>query len=150
MLDDDPHLRTWSELKIFYGLTDFCIDSKQLYYTNCINFPTLSVIPLSPVECFFVCFTICNTCVKVTKVRFTMVAHGVNTRYSVREAVDLVLNKGSDLEEFSDSGLEENTVDSGKEFVSVDLEAGSSDSDNDIFILITVTSRIKNPLTVFG
>ena len=79
-----------------------------------------------------------------------MVAHGVNTRYSVREAVDLVLNKGSDLEEFSDSGLEENTVDSGKEFVSVDLEAGSSDSDNDIFILITVTSRIKNSLTLFG
>ena len=74
----------------------------------------------------------------------------MNTRYSVREAVELVLNEGSDLEDFSDSGLEVNTVDSGKEFVSVDLEAGSSDSDNDIFIFIIVTSRIKTSLTVFG
>ena len=35
----------------------------------------------------------------------------MNRRYSVREAVELVLNEGSDLEDFSDSGLEENTVD---------------------------------------
>ena len=74
----------------------------------------------------------------------------MNTRYSVREAVELVLNEGSDLEDFLDSGSEENIAYSGKEFVSVDLEAGSSDSDNDIFIFIIVTSRIKTSLTVFG
>ena len=45
-----------------------------------------------------------------------------------------------------DSDSEENTVDSGKEFVPVDLEADSSDSDNNIFIFIIgihATSRIK-------
>ena len=53
----------------------------------------------------------------------------------------LVLN----LEDFSDSGSEENTVDS-VDFVPVDLEADSSDSDNNIFIFIIgihATSRIK-------
>ena len=83
-------------------------------------------------------------CIKLTKVvRFKMVARRVNTCYTVREAVELVLNEGSDPEDFSDSGSEENIVDSGEQFVSVDLEAGSSDSDNDIFIFITATSRIK-------
>ena len=51
-------------------------------------------------------------------------------RYWVRETVELVLNEGSDLEEF----------------VPVDLEADSSDSDNSIFIFIIgirATSRIK-------
>ena len=46
---------------------------------------------------------------------------------------------------FSESGFEENIVDSGKEFVP-DLEADSSDSNNDIFIFIIgihATSRIK-------
>ena len=45
-----------------------------------------------------------------------------------------------------DSDSEENTVDSGEEFVPVDLEADSSDSDNNIFIFIIgihATSRIK-------
>ena len=56
--------------------------------------------------------------------------------YSMRETVELVLNEGSDLEDLSDSGSEENIVDSGQEFVPVDLEADSSDSDNDIFIFI--------------
>ena len=73
--------------------------------------------------------------------------------YSMREAVKLVLNEGSDLEDFSDSGSEESIVDSSEEFVSVDLEADSSDSDNDIFIFIIgiqATSRIKLVLTVFG
>ena len=76
-------------------------------------------------------------CVKLTKVaRFKMAARRVNMRYSVRETVELVLNEGSDLKDFSDSGSEENIVDSGQEFVPVDLEADSSDSDNDIFIFI--------------
>ena len=67
-------------------------------------------------------------------------------RYSAREVVELVLNMGSDLEDFSDSGSEENTVDSAEEFVPVDLDADLSDSDNNIFIFITgicATSRIK-------
>ena len=102
---------------------------------------------LSPVECSFVCFGVCNTCVKLTKVaRFKMAAHRVNMHYSVRETVELVLNEGSDLEDFLDSGSEENIVDSGEEFVLVDLEADSRDSDNNIFIFIIdirATSRIK-------
>ena len=60
--------------------------------------------------------------------------------------MELVLNEGSDLEDFSDSGSEENIVDSGEEFVPVDLEADSRDSDNNIFIFIIgirATSRIK-------
>ena len=57
-------------------------------------------------------------------------------RYSTRETVELVLNEGSDLEDFLDSGSEENTVDSGEEFVPVDLEADSRDSNNNIFIFI--------------
>ena len=47
---------------------------------------------------------------------------------------------------FSDSGSEENIVDSREEFVPVDLEADLSDSDNNIFIFIIgicATSRIK-------
>ena len=70
-----------------------------------------------------------------------MAARRVNMRYSARENVALVLN----LEDFSDSGSEENTVDS-VDFVPVDLEADSSDSDNNIFIFIIgihATSRIK-------
>ena len=70
----------------------------------------------------------------------------VNMCYLTREAVKLVLNEGLDLKDFSDSGSEENIVDSGKEFVPVDLEVDSSDSDNNIFILIIgiyATSRIK-------
>ena len=66
--------------------------------------------------------------------------------YSARETVELVLNEGSDLEDFLDSGSEENIVDSGKEFVHVDLEADSSNSDNNIFIFIIwirATSRIE-------
>ena len=58
---------------------------------------------------------------------------------------------------FLDSGSEENIVDSGKEFVPVDLEADLSDSNNGIFIFIIgiqATSRIKNKIktttTVFG
>ena len=53
------------------------------------------------------------------------------------ETVELVLNEGSDLEDFSENGSEENTVDSGKEFVPVDLKTDLSDSDNNIFIFIT-------------
>ena len=66
--------------------------------------------------------------------------------YSTRETVELVLNEGSDLEDFSDRGSEENIVDSGEEFVPVDLKADSSDSDNNIFIVIIgirATRRIK-------
>ena len=43
-------------------------------------------------------------------------------RYSAKETVKLVLNEGSDPEDFSDSGSEENIVESDEEFVSVDLE----------------------------
>ena len=66
--------------------------------------------------------------------------------YSTRETVELVLNEGSDLEDFSDRGSEENIVDSGEEFVPVDLEADLRDSNNNIFIFITgtrATRRIK-------
>ena len=87
-------------------------------------------------------------CVKLTKVvHFTMAAHRMNMRYSTREAVELVLNEGLDLEDFLDSGSEKNIVDSGEEFVPVDCEADSRDSDNNIFIFITgihATSRIKH------
>ena len=62
---------------------------------------------------------------------FSMAARRVNTRYSTREAVELVLNEGSDLEDASDSDSEENIVDSGEEFVPVDLEADLSDTDSD-------------------
>ena len=83
-----------------------------------------------------------------------MTARRVNMCYLTREAVELVQNEGSDLEEFLDSGSEENVVDSGEEFVPVDLQADSSDSDNNIFIFIIgvrATSRIKLFfLTVFG
>ena len=87
-------------------------------------------------------------CVKLTKVvRFKMAARRVNMRYSMREAVEFVLNESSDLEDFLDSGSEENIVDSGEEFVPVDLEADSSDNDVFIFIIwIHATSRIKLPL----
>ena len=105
------------------------------------------MIPLSPVKCSFVCFGLCNTCVKLTKdVHFKMAAHRVNMCYSTREAVELVQNEGFDQEDFSDSGSEENIVDSGEEFVPVDLQVDLSDSDNNIFIFIIgirATSRIK-------
>ena len=35
-------------------------------------------------------------------------------RYLARETVELILNEGSDLEDFLDSGSEENIVDSGE------------------------------------
>ena len=76
---------------------------------------------LSPVECSFVCFGVCNTCVKLTKfARFKMAARRVNMGYSAMETMELVLNEGSDPEDFSDSGSEENIVDSGEESVPVD------------------------------
>ena len=79
----------------------------------------------------------------------------VNIRYSAKETVELVLNEGSDLEDFSDSGSEENIVDSGEEFVPADSEVDSSDSDNNIFIFTigiraTQNNLLKYFLTVFG
>ena len=75
-------------------------------------------------------------------------------RYLTKETVELVLNEGSDPEDFSDSGSEENIVDSGKEFVPVDCEADLRDSDNNILISIIrirATRRIKPiSFTVFG
>ena len=86
-------------------------------------------------------------CVKLTKVVcFKMAARRENMSYAVRETVESVLNEGLDQEDFSDSGSEENIVDSGEEFVPVDLKADSSDSDNNIFVFITgirATTRIK-------
>ena len=75
--------------------------------------------------------------------------------YLARETVESVLNEGLDLEDFLDSGSEKNIVDSGEEFVPVDLQVDLSDSDNNIFIFIIgihATSRIKRCffLTVFG
>ena len=103
--------------------------------------------PPSPVECSLVCFGICNTCVKLMKVVcLKMVACRVNMCYSTSEDVELVLNEGLDLEDFSDSVSEENIVDSGEEFVPVNFEADLSNSDNNIFIFVTgihATSRIK-------
>ena len=68
--------------------------------------------------------------------------------------MESVLNEGLDLEDFLDSGSEKNIVDSGEEFVPVDLQVDLSDSDNNTFIFITgirATSRIKRFLfTVFG
>ena len=70
--------------------------------------------------------------------------------------MEFVQNEGSDLEDFSDSGSEENIVDSGEDFVPVDLETDLSDSDNNIFIFIIgicATSRRKPSFfftTVFG
>ena len=75
-----------------------------------------------------------------------MAVRRVNMRYSPRETVEIVLNEGLDLEDFLDSGSEESIVDFGEEFVPVDLEADSSDSDNNIFIFIIgicATSRIE-------
>ena len=75
-----------------------------------------------------------------------MAARRMNMHFSMREAVELVQNEGSDLEDFSYGGSEENIVDSGEEFVPVDLKVDSSDSDNNIFIFIIgihATSRIK-------
>ena len=75
-----------------------------------------------------------------------MAVRRVNIHYSAREIVELVQNEGSDLEDFSDSGSEENIVDSGEEFVPIDLKVDSRDSDNNIFIFIIgirATSRIK-------
>ena len=75
-------------------------------------------------------------------------------QHLMREAVELVQNEGSDLEDFSDSGSVENIVDSGEEFAPVDLEVDSSDSDNNILIFITgirATRRINLfVFTVFG
>ena len=51
---------------------------------------------------------------------FKMVARRVNMRYLTKETVELVLNEGLDPEDFSDSGSEENIVDSGEESVPVD------------------------------
>ena len=76
-------------------------------------------------------------CVQLTKAaRFKMMACRVNVHYLTRETVELVLNEGSDLKDYLDSGSEENTVDSGEQFVPVDLEADLRDSDNNIFIFI--------------
>ena len=61
------------------------------------------------------------------------------------------VNEGFDLEDFSDSGSEENIVDSGKEFVPVDRKVDSSDSNNNTFIFIIgihATSKI-NPFFSF-
>ena len=83
----------------------------------------------------------------MTKVaHFEMAACRVNMRYSARETVELVLNEGSDLEDFLDSGSEENIVDPGEEFLPIDLKVDLRDSDNNIFsfiIVIHATRRIN-------
>ena len=59
-----------------------------------------------------------------------MVVRSVNVHDSTREAVESVLNEGSDILKKSDSGSEENIADSGEESVPVDLKADLSDSNN--------------------
>ena len=66
--------------------------------------------------------------------------------------MELVLNEGSDLEDFVNSGSQENIVDSGEESVPVNLEADSRDSNNNIFIFIIgicATNKIKLFFTVW-
>ena len=67
--------------------------------------------------------------------------------------MELVLSEDLDLD-FLESGSEENIVDSGEKFVSVDLKVDSRDSDSIIFIFIIgicAASRIKLFFfTVFG
>ena len=73
--------------------------------------------------------------------------------YLTMKTVELVVNEGLDLEDFLDSGSEENIVDSGEESVPVDRKADSRNSDNNIVIFITgihATRRINLFLTVFG
>ena len=55
--------------------------------------------------------------------------------YWTRETVELVLSEDLDLD-FLENGSEENIVDSGEKFVSVDLKVDSRDSDSNIFIFI--------------
>ena len=132
-LDDDPRLKN-SRFLTF--LPTFQLTGGN-YITLTASISDTFGNTLSPVECSFVCFGICNTRVKRTKVaRFKMAARRVNMGYSAMETVELVLNEGSDPEDFSDSGSEENIFDSGEKFVPVDLEADSRDSDNNIFIFI--------------
>ena len=86
-------------------------------------------------------------------VRFKMAAHRVNMHYLTMKTVELVVNEGLDLEDFLDSGSEENIVDSGEESVPVDRKADSRNSGNNIVIFITgihATRRINLFLTVFG
>ena len=68
--------------------------------------------------------------------------------------MESVLNEGSDLDDFLDSGSEENIVDSGEESGPVDHKADLRDSDNNIFIFIIgicATRKIKLFFnTVFG
>ena len=64
--------------------------------------------------------------------------------------MELVLNEDSYLEDFFDSDSEENVVDSGEEFVPVDLEADLSDSGKVIFIfIIRINATIKIKLSFF-
>ena len=65
-----------------------------------------------------------------------MAARRMNMCYSAMKTVELVLIEALDPEDFLDSGSEENIVDSGEEFVPVDLKADSRDSDKNIFIFI--------------
>ena len=75
------------------------------------QFLTLFLISLSPVKSSFVCFGICNACQTDKSCTFHNGGAQNEHEYSTREAVKLVLNEGSDLEDFSDSGSDENTVD---------------------------------------
>ena len=77
----------------------------------------------------------------------------MNVHYLTTKTVELVVNDGLDLEDFLDSGSEENIVDSGEESVPVDRKADSRDSDNNIFIFIIgicATSGRIIIFTVFG
>ena len=82
-----------------------------------------------------------------------MAVRRVSMHYWTRETVELVLSEDLDLD-FLESGSEENIVDSGEKFVSVDLKVDSRDSDSNIFIFIIgicAASRIKLFFfTVFG
>ena len=117
------------------------------------QFWTHSVIPLSPVECSFVCFGLCN--MGETDESCPFQNRGAQSKHVLfrKRKCGISTEWGLGLRRFSDSGSEENIVDSGEEFVPVDLKADSSDSDNNIFIFITgirATCRRKLFVTVFG
>ena len=108
---------------------------------------SILAIALSPAEYSFVCFGICNVC--HTDKTCTFQNGGVQSEHVLLDegscGISTEWGLGSRIF-FSDRGSEENIVDSGKEFVPVDLKKDSSDNDNDILIFITgihAASRIK-------
>ena len=88
-----------------------------------------------------------------------MAVRSLNMRYSMREAVELILNEGSDVEHFSEDfsdcshQSEENIVDSGEDTSSTLWILTEIHLELSIFVFIIgiqATRRIKLFVTVFG